>query len=64
MPRAGAFQAAKNRAMKRRVMIIIPTGPPEMKRVKRSVNGNMAKHFWVELSGSEFLVAKVHMIQS
>ena len=45
-------------------MIIIPTGPPEMKRVKRSVNGNMAKHFWVELSGSEFLVAKVHTIQS
>ena len=27
------------------VMMIIPTGPPEMKRVKRSVNGNMANTF-------------------
>ena len=42
---AGAFHAAKKRPMKRRVMTIIPAGPPETKRVNRSVKGNMANTF-------------------
>ena len=45
LTQAGAFQAAKNRPIKRMVMMIIPTGPPETKRVKRSVRGYMAKTF-------------------
>lgn len=49
LTQAGAFQAAKNRPIKRMVMMIIPTGPPETKRVKRSVRGNMAKNFFAKV---------------
>jgi hypothetical protein len=46
--------------MKSRVMTIIPAGPPEMKRVNKSVKGNMAKSiFDIQLSVSEFLGAKL-----
>ena len=44
LTQAGAFQAAKNSPMKRSVMMAIPRGPPEMKRVNRpAFKGNMAE---------------------
>ena len=42
---AGSLPGSEEQADERRVMVIMPAGPPERKRVNKSVKGNMAKQF-------------------
>ena len=62
---AGAFQAAKNRAMSRSVMMDMNPAPASTKSVKILPDkGNMVKVIEGLTMGSEFLVAKVSRKQA